>query len=198
MNESVPPAGLRAANADRERVLEVLRAAVADGRLDLSEFDERADRVNAARTLGDLAPVTADLLPPERQPILLDEAPVAALFGNQTRSGRWVVQARQVVFALGGTAEVDMREALLVRGHIRMTASALFGRIRLQVPEGVEVRVRGWSFLGLRSTSTRPPRSGDAPVLEIQGFSLLGSLRVSSPRRRRGLLGRGRERRGLA
>jgi hypothetical protein len=32
---------LRASDADRDRVIEVLRAAVGDGRLDPAEFDER-------------------------------------------------------------------------------------------------------------------------------------------------------------
>jgi Domain of unknown function (DUF1707) len=36
---------------DRDRVLELLRAAVADGRLDRAEFDERVDAALAARTI---------------------------------------------------------------------------------------------------------------------------------------------------
>src|ERR1700740_2398307 len=53
---------LRASDADRDRVIEVLRAAVADGRLDQAEFDERVDAALAARTLDALAPVSADLV----------------------------------------------------------------------------------------------------------------------------------------
>jgi len=34
---------LRASDADRDRFIEVLRAAAADGRLDQAEFDERLD-----------------------------------------------------------------------------------------------------------------------------------------------------------
>ncbi|TDQ54808.1 DUF1707 SHOCT-like domain-containing protein [Actinorugispora endophytica] len=185
MNERVPPARLRASDADRERVLRALREAAEDGRLDLEEFSERSDRVHEARTLGELPEVTRDLLPPERQPLRLDTAPVSALFRNDGRAGRWVVHGDQVVYALFGSAEVDLCDALLTRNTVRMTASALFGRIEIRVPEGMEVRVRGWSFLGLRTTSTRPSPVPDAPVLEIEGFSLFGSLRVSAPRRRR-------------
>ncbi|HJZ07600.1 MAG TPA: DUF1707 domain-containing protein, partial [Trebonia sp.] len=38
-----PPSSpvLRASDADRDRVIELLRAAVSDGRLDQAEFDER-------------------------------------------------------------------------------------------------------------------------------------------------------------
>jgi DUF1707 SHOCT-like domain len=53
---------LRASDADRDRVIEVLRAAVADGRLDQAEFDERLDAALAARTIDALAPLTGDLI----------------------------------------------------------------------------------------------------------------------------------------
>ncbi|GIG57522.1 hypothetical protein Lfu02_18940 [Longispora fulva] len=52
---------LRAADADRERVAEKLRTALNEGRLDLSEFDERLQAVYAAKTYAELAPITADL-----------------------------------------------------------------------------------------------------------------------------------------
>src|SRR5215472_264546 len=59
-----PPSSpaLRASDADRDRVIEVLRAAVADGRLSPAEFDERLDAALAARTFDALAPLTADLI----------------------------------------------------------------------------------------------------------------------------------------
>ena len=60
-----PPSSpaLRASDADRNRVIELLRAAVADGRLDQAEFNERLDAALAARTIDALAPLTADLIP---------------------------------------------------------------------------------------------------------------------------------------
>ncbi|WP_067973345.1 DUF1707 SHOCT-like domain-containing protein [Nocardiopsis trehalosi] len=192
MNDGVPPARLRASHTDRERVIAVLRSAVEDGRLDLAEFEERADRVYRARTLGDLPPVTADLVPAAAQPIRLHTEPMVALFSGVERSGRWVVRPREGAAALGGTLRLDLRDALLVRDRVRMTAWAVFGRIDVQVPDGVDVRVRGWSFLGRRTTSVRRPRRDDAPVLEIDGFCLFGSLAVRAPRRRRAWLPRRR------
>jgi hypothetical protein len=52
---------LRASDADREWVVERLGAAAAEGRLDLSEFDERVQMVYAAKTYGELNSVLADL-----------------------------------------------------------------------------------------------------------------------------------------
>ncbi|MDA8368434.1 MAG: DUF1707 domain-containing protein [Nocardiopsaceae bacterium] len=188
MSDDVPAVRIRASHLDRERVIEVLRSAVADGRLDISEFSERTERVYGARMLGELPEITADLVPPEQQPIRVDNRPLAAFFGNLERSGRWVVRASEAVFAVGGDVRLDLRDALLIRNHTRMSASSVFGRIRIDVPEGVEVRLRGWSFLGRRTTSVRRPRGEDAPVLEIEGFSLFGSLTVHAPTRPRNWL----------
>ncbi len=56
--------GLRASDADRERVVAALERHTAAGRLTLEEFGQRAGRVFAAVTHGDLAAITRDL-PPE-------------------------------------------------------------------------------------------------------------------------------------
>lgn len=52
---------MRAADVDRERVAEKLRSAHAEGRLDLSEYDQRVQQAWAARTYGELEVLTADL-----------------------------------------------------------------------------------------------------------------------------------------
>ena len=59
-----PPSSpaLRASDADRDRVVELLRAALTDGRIDSAEFDERVEAALAARTHEALAPLTADLI----------------------------------------------------------------------------------------------------------------------------------------
>jgi hypothetical protein len=53
--------GLRADTAARERAIDVLKAGLAEGRITRAEHDERAARVRAARTYGDLARLVADL-----------------------------------------------------------------------------------------------------------------------------------------
>lgn len=55
------PAGLRASDADRERVAEVLRNAAAEGRLATDELEHRLEAAFAARTYGDLDGLVADL-----------------------------------------------------------------------------------------------------------------------------------------
>ena len=54
---------LRASPADREQVIEVLKAGFVQGRLDRDEFDLRVGRALASPTYADLAAVTADITP---------------------------------------------------------------------------------------------------------------------------------------
>jgi DUF1707 SHOCT-like domain/Domain of unknown function (DUF4190) len=52
---------MRAASADRERAVDVLKAGFTEGRLTQEEYNERMGRAYAARTYGELAALTADL-----------------------------------------------------------------------------------------------------------------------------------------
>jgi len=52
---------LRAADADREAVAERLRKSHAEGRLDLTEFQQRLERCYAAKTFGQLDELVQDL-----------------------------------------------------------------------------------------------------------------------------------------
>jgi hypothetical protein len=174
---------LRASDADRERVVALLGEAVADGRLSSDEHAERIGVAYTARTLGELTGLTADLSPAEAQPILVDDRPLQVLFGSVRRAGRWVVPVRVPLFAVLGTIELDLREAVLQRRHIVIDAQVLGGRLRLLVPEGVRVDVTGRTVLCSRDVRLRAA-DGDGPVIEVRGTIVLGSLRARNPKRR--------------
>ncbi|MEV0896382.1 DUF1707 domain-containing protein [Actinoplanes sp. NPDC049802] len=53
--------GMRAGDGDRQKVADQLKAALEEGRLDLSEYDERVQRAYAAKTYGDLDGLLDDL-----------------------------------------------------------------------------------------------------------------------------------------
>ncbi|WP_433793331.1 DUF1707 SHOCT-like domain-containing protein [Actinoplanes sp. CA-252034] len=53
--------GMRAGDGDRQRVADQLREALDQGRLDLSEYDERVQQAYAAKTYGELEGLLADL-----------------------------------------------------------------------------------------------------------------------------------------
>jgi Domain of unknown function (DUF1707) len=52
---------LRASHADRERAIDVLKAAFAEGRLDTGEFTDRVGQVQVSRTYAELGALVADL-----------------------------------------------------------------------------------------------------------------------------------------
>jgi Domain of unknown function (DUF1707) len=59
---SLPDLGqMRTSAADRERAIDVLKAAFAEGRLDMDEYVDRVGNVHASRTYRELAVLTADL-----------------------------------------------------------------------------------------------------------------------------------------
>ena len=64
--EHETPAGgghgrLRASDADREQVIDVIKAAFVDGRVTKDELDTRVTQTLVSRTYAELAMVTADL-----------------------------------------------------------------------------------------------------------------------------------------
>lgn len=58
---ATPDPAQRAGDTDRDAAAATLREAFAEGRITQSEFEYRLDQVHAARTYGELAPITADL-----------------------------------------------------------------------------------------------------------------------------------------
>src|SRR5580704_3274687 len=102
-------AGLRASRADRERVIDLLKAAFVQGRLDRDEFDARIGQALASRTYGELAAVTAGL-PAELIAALPRRPPVrarhripfnAAVTGGACMAG--LVNAGMVAALLSGS-----------------------------------------------------------------------------------------------
>jgi Domain of unknown function (DUF1707)/Cell wall-active antibiotics response 4TMS YvqF len=184
IGEHVPARDLRASDADRERVVELLRDAHADGRLTTEEHSERVGSAYTARTLGDLSGLTVDLSSADDQPIQLDSRPVYAMFGTVRRGGRWVVPARFGVSALFGTVEIDLREAMLRRRHVVIDATMVVGSLRLLVPEGVRVEFTGRALVGSRGPRTPRRQTPDAPVVEVIGTLLLASVNAWTPKRR--------------
>ncbi len=189
------PRDLRASDTDRERVIAMLGEALADGRLSHEEYSERMPAALSARTLGDLAALTTDLAPPEGQPLQVDGGhPVTALFGNAERKGRWVVPATLTCVATFGEVVLDLSEALLQDRHVVVNVYALFGRVRLVVPAGVDVVLNGTDILGRQrgATTRRVPTSSEIPVVEVRGYVAASQILVRTPPRPRRWLKWGR------
>ncbi|MDX2556836.1 DUF1707 SHOCT-like domain-containing protein [Streptomyces stelliscabiei] len=200
-------ADLRASDADRERVSEQLRDALAEGRLDMEEFEERLDATYKARTYGELAPITRDLpgagavAPPELVPqpsVSLVKGPavdvswperivggdgtstwgVAVLSGFE-RKGRWTVPERFDCFAFWGGGELDLRDAYFASREVTINCVAIMGGINVVVPPGVEVVVRGVGIMGgFDHGQEGVPGEPGAPRVIITGFAFWGGVGV--------------------
>ena len=87
------PVELRASHADRDRVVDVLRVAAGDGRLTAEELDERLEAALSARTLGELAGLTADL-PADAAGEVKDVVRIEQQGGSAVRGDGWAVPRR--------------------------------------------------------------------------------------------------------
>jgi hypothetical protein len=182
MSTRQAPRDLRASDADRDRVLALLAEAVSDGRLTADEHAERVQRACTARTLGELADLTADLAVASAQPVRLDGGRViSGIFGPAKRDGRWVVPETLTVTAMFGEVELDVTQAIMQARHVQLYATVIGGRLRLAVPDGVSVVVTAPVVLGRRRGGTPLPASSDTPVIEVKGMVLGGEIIVQTP-----------------
>ena len=125
-------AGLRASRADRERVIDLLKAAFVQGRLNRDEFDARVGQVLASRTHWELAAVTFDI-PAELIEALPRRPPVQA---RRRISMNTAVSAGGCVVAV---ANVAMIFALLVGSAVGVIAVAVFTVIGVALTIGAMI-----------------------------------------------------------
>jgi len=115
-------AGLRASRADRERVIDLLKAAFTQGRLDRNEFDARIGQALASRTYGELAAITADT-PAELTGALPRHPPVRAQrripFNTAVTGGA----------CMAGLVNLGMIAALLIRSPVAVVLFVVFAII---------------------------------------------------------------------
>ncbi len=112
-------AGLRSSRADRERAIELLKAAFVQDRLARDEFDARVGQALASRTYAELAAVTADI----------PAALIGALPRRPPARTRGRIPMNTAVTAgacVGVAANVCMLAALLVGSAVAVLLVAMF------------------------------------------------------------------------
>jgi DUF1707 SHOCT-like domain/Cell wall-active antibiotics response LiaF, C-terminal len=186
------PQKMRASDADRERVANVLREAAGDGRLTMDELDQRLDAVYAAKTYAELEPITHDLpdagaayVPspsPTRDPTRYGGEPTShgavAILGGFTRRGDWVVPKEFTAFMLMGGGEIDLREARFSEREVSIHIVAIMGGCEVIVPEDATVRVTGIGIMGAFDHTGSGTGSPDGPVITVNGVAIMGGVDV--------------------
>ncbi|MEV0642919.1 DUF1707 domain-containing protein [Streptomyces sp. NPDC050619] len=182
---------LRASHADRDRVVDVLSIAAGDGRLTAEELDERVEAALTARTMGELAVLTADL-PAEvgggavasggraKDVVRIDQE------GASTRRGDgWVVPRRMEIRSAWGEVTLDFTQAVITHDTLRIDLDIRGGSLKLLTrPGGVVDTDALVTHYG--KIKTRRAGGLDVPVVlrvEVVGELSFGQVVVRAPRR---------------
>jgi hypothetical protein len=196
--EPQEPSQLRVSDADRHAVAEILREAAGDGRIQLDELDERLEATYAARTYGDLVPITLDL-PAGQVPARVEAAatPVPGsapgavagvperhvmVMSGIDRKGVWTVPQQLTVTCVMGGADLDMREATFAADEVVVTVNAVMGGASLTVGPHVDVIMEGIGIMGGFSGpkgSVEPGPDGRVQRLRVKGFAFWGGVDVT-------------------
>jgi len=184
---------LRASDADRDRVIDVLRAAVGDGRLDPAEFDERLDAALAARTIDALVPLTADLVaaPGSNLALTLPRAgtpaePAAELVtirekhGSVRREGRWTLPHRLALRTAWCNVLLDLTSAVRSGPELIIELQVRGGNVELVLAPGMVVDANGLSVRHSRLAISRDAGDGTPETLSVHlaGRMKHGSIRT--------------------
>ena len=182
-----PSPGIRISDADRERAAARLQQALAEGRITLSELEERLVVVYAARYAADLLPPFADLPGDDVVPVQpATPTPAAAGqplvlrsgMGTLRRSGPWTVPSRILVQSVMGSVILDFGDTT-VPPVVDVALELGAGSARLLLPDGASADVDGMvSGMGtVRSKVSSTPVPG-RPHFRVHGRSAMGSVTV--------------------
>jgi hypothetical protein len=184
-----PPSSpaLRASDADRDQVIELLRAAVADGRLDQGEFDERLDAALAARTIDALAPLTADLIakPGSAGGLALPLAgppaePAAELLtingrhGSVRRDGQWALPHRLALRTVWCDVMLDLTRAVRSGPELVIELRVRGGNVELILAPGMVVDANELTVRHTRLAISRDAGDNTPETLRVR---LAGRMR---------------------
>lgn len=180
------PPGIRISDADRERAAARLQHAMAEGRITLSELEERLAVVYAAKYEADLRPPLADLpadavaavagaaLAPAGKPLVL-----RAGMSTIKRTGDWEVPPALELHSGMGTIVLDFCDTVVRHPVVDIEVDIGAGTVRLLLPDEATADVdHVVSSMGtVRSKVPSRPRPG-APHFVVHGRTSMGTLVV--------------------
>jgi hypothetical protein len=175
--------GLRASDADREAAVTRLQTALAEGRIDLDEFGERASAAYAAVTTDELAVLLADLPTgaAPRAEIVGTRTPeeISSVFGDvKLTIGGAPPRRASTVF---GDVRLDLRALRTDADRIDLYVTTVFGDVDVIVAEGVDAQLLGRTLFGDRKVELAPvQRLAGTPVVVVHARTIFGDLRLRS------------------
>jgi hypothetical protein len=177
--------GIRISDADRERAAGRLHQALSEGRITVTELEERLAVVYAAKFEADLVPPLADLpggqlavpvpsLPPTGEPVVL-----RAGMSTIKRTGAWSVPPKLKVQTGMGSVVLDFTEADNPHPVVEVDLDLGAGSAKLLVPDEATVNVDGvvTSMGSVKCKLPSVPRP-PAPHFVVTGRASMGSVTV--------------------
>ncbi|OKK21216.1 hypothetical protein AMK16_10180 [Streptomyces sp. CB00455] len=190
------PSGLRASDADRDGIAQILADALAEGRLTSEEHSERLDSLYAVKTVGELdvlvrdlpAPGGAHARPAYGSAAYATPAPggvlggpvetVLAVCSSAARKGRWRPGGNTRAVSVMGDITIDLTGAVFEQQVTEINVTCVLGNVEVLVAENVTLRGYGSGVLGNFEVHGEGRTEADpqAPVVIVRGFALLGNI----------------------
>lgn len=199
---------VRISDADRGRAAERLQAAFGEGRITMTELDERMAQVYAARFAGDLTAPLGDLpgapilpmlaTPPAQRPgatLVARTGTVAEPLllktgsGSVKRQGPWVLPPALANEVASGSVLLDCTEAVVEYSPVTIGVTVRSGTVKILLPDGATADINRVQT----RTGTAKSQVGGVPTpeqLHVVISGTVGSGTVVVRRPRRGIFGR--------
>jgi len=177
------PQEVRASDAEREAVVELLREASVDGRLTLAELTDRTGAAYTATTQAELALLTQDLPAPVPAPAAPQPGRkrrwFVGIMGDTKRRGTWRIDQELGAVAVMGDVLLDLREAEVRTDLVEILAVSVMGDIKIIVPDGVTVDLDGMAIMGDKRVDVQEAQQGtSAPVVRVHAYAVMGDVKV--------------------
>ncbi|MFD6098938.1 DUF1707 domain-containing protein [Nocardiopsis flavescens] len=181
-----PAAGMRASHHDRDAVVDLLRDAAAEGRIDHEELDERLERALTSRTRAELAALTVDLpAPPDSGPALPPLVLKGGLSGATRGPGQWETPAHVIARGGVGGVKIDFSRVRTRLPEVLVEAYGETSGVTVVIPDGWAADTAGMDpgTGGLRNGTT-PDRLPGTPLIRLTGSGGLGGVEIRHPDRK--------------
>jgi hypothetical protein len=180
------PRGFRISDADRERAAQRLHQALAEGRITLTELEERLAVVYAARYEADLRPPFvdlpgADVVPgPVAAPVVPSDVPPVVLRAGMStikRGGAWDVPPRLRLQSAMGSVVLDFCDTVIPHPVVDIEVDLGAGSAKLLVPDDSTANVDDVvASMGTVKSSVPSVRRPGVPHFVVHGRAGMGSV----------------------
>jgi hypothetical protein len=116
---------------------------------------------------------------PSRGDAESDEVALVAIYGGADLKSRSQAFRGGTIFAWFGGVDADLREATLAP-NAALSAGAMWGGVRIVVPEGWRVEADTRAFAGGVEVNVPEPENPNAPTLKVTAAAAFGGVAIAA------------------